>query len=268
MNLPVAQEARIFKPGNQAQHACLLAKLQVILKSDQVVGIGAQIFLAQLHHRIRNASGARIFQSDRLHGAEAQRVAAAPRDLFDRQAALEVVQLLPVAFFDRLRRDQRIVEAVVLFSRHRAVDVVGRAFVVACRQIHLRHVDGIGFDDGADRIVEEQVRSPAQSPNFPRKRVRGQRAGGNDRDLIFVNLRNFFATYRDQRLARNSFGHPAANVARSTASACPAGTAQSRAISSSNDPARRISSFSSQGAVFSLSDFREFEQTSSAKSAV
>ena len=60
----------------------------------------------------------------------------------------------------------------------------------------------------------------------------------------------------------------AAKVARSTASACPAGTAHSRAISISNDPARRISSFSSQGAVFSISDFREFEQTSSAKSPV
>jgi len=48
----------------------------------------------------------------------------------------------------------------------------------------------------------------------------------------------------------------------------PAGTAHSRAISSSSEPARRISSFSSQGAVFSLSDFSELEQTSSAKSPV
>jgi hypothetical protein len=60
----------------------------------------------------------------------------------------------------------------------------------------------------------------------------------------------------------------AAKRVRSTASACPAGTAHSRAMSSSSDPARRISSFSSQGAVFSLSDLREFEHTSSAKSEV
>ena len=59
-----------------------------------------------------------------------------------------------------------------------------------------------------------------------------------------------------------------ANSSRSTASACPAGTAVWRAISISNEPARRISSFSSQGAVFSLSDFSELEQTSSAKFAV
>ena len=59
----------------------------------------------------------------------------------------------------------------------------------------------------------------------------------------------------------------AENAVRSTASAWPAGTAQARAISRSNDPARRISSFNSQGAVFSLSDFSEFEHTSSANSA-
>ena len=40
------------------------------------------------------------------------------------------------------------------------------------------------------------------------------------------------------------------------------------AISSSSDPARRISSFSSHGAVFSEADFSEFEHTNSAKSAV
>jgi len=55
---------------------------------------------------------------------------------------------------------------------------------------------------------------------------------------------------------------------RSTARACPAGTEVSRAMSISRDPARRISSLRSQGAVFSLSDLSEFEQTSSAKSEV
>jgi hypothetical protein len=57
----------------------------------------------------------------------------------------------------------------------------------------------------------------------------------------------------------------AEKAVRSTARAWPAGTAHWRAISISNEPARRISSFSSQGAVFSESDLRELEQTSSAK---
>ena len=60
MNLAVAQEARILQPGNQPQHSRLLAKLQVILKSDQVVGIRAQILLPQLHDGVRHLAGARI----------------------------------------------------------------------------------------------------------------------------------------------------------------------------------------------------------------
>ena len=55
VNLPVAQEARILESGDQAQDAGLLAELQMILKSDEVVGIGAQIFLAQLHDCVRHS---------------------------------------------------------------------------------------------------------------------------------------------------------------------------------------------------------------------
>ncbi len=77
-----------------------------------------------------------------------------------------------------------------------------------------------------------------------------------------------YAPHRNARSREIASVTRAANVTRSTAKAWPAGTAHSRAISSSNEPARRISSFSSHGAVFSLSDFSEFEHTSSAKSAV
>ena len=116
MDLAVAQEAGMLEAGDQAQHAGLLAEFEVILKADEVVGIGAQIFLAQLHGRIRDSSGARIFQADRLHGAEAQRVAAAARDLFDGQAAFEVVQVLPIFLLDGLRGDERVIESVVFIA--------------------------------------------------------------------------------------------------------------------------------------------------------
>ena len=125
MDLPITQEAGVFEPGNQTQDTCLLAEFQMILETDQVVGIGPQILLPQLHRCVRNAPGSRIFQSDRLHGAEAQSVAAAPGDLFDGQAAFKVIQLLPFTLFDRLCCQQGIVEAVVFFPRHGAVDVIG-----------------------------------------------------------------------------------------------------------------------------------------------
>src|ERR1700680_5139642 len=39
MDLPIAQEARVFESRNQPQNARLLAKFQMILESAQVVGI-------------------------------------------------------------------------------------------------------------------------------------------------------------------------------------------------------------------------------------
>jgi len=58
------------------------------------------------------------------------------------------------------------------------------------------------------------------------------------------------------------------NSTRSTARAWPAGTAVASASARRMEPARRISCLRSQGAVFSDSDLRELEQTSSAKSEV
>ena len=58
------------------------------------------------------------------------------------------------------------------------------------------------------------------------------------------------------------------NSTRSTASAWPAGTAVSSAMRNSAEPARRISCFSSHGAVLGDSLFSELEQTSSPKSVV
>src|SRR5579863_2959969 len=104
MNLPVAEKASVLQSWDHAQHAGLLAKLQMILEADQVVGIGAKIFLTQLNYGVGHSPGTWIYQSDGLHGTKAQRVTAAARDLFDGQAALKIIQLLPITLLDRLRR--------------------------------------------------------------------------------------------------------------------------------------------------------------------
>src|SRR5437868_1855066 len=101
MDLAIAQEASVFKAGNQTQHARLLAEFQMVLEADQVIGIRPQILLPQLHRGIRYAPGAWIFQPDRFHGAETQSVAAPPRNLLDGKTTFEIVQLLPLALFDR-----------------------------------------------------------------------------------------------------------------------------------------------------------------------
>ena len=94
MHLPEAQELGVLQSRDHPQHALLFAEAHVILESHQVEAARARVFAAKLHHGVGPAAGARIGQSHRLHRPEAQRVASAPRDLFDRQAGFEVVDAI------------------------------------------------------------------------------------------------------------------------------------------------------------------------------
>ena len=108
---------------------------------------------------------------------------------------------------------------------------------------------------------------------FGGKRGAGERAGGENDErvgLVGVERGDLFAVDGD------AWGSDAVmraatrreNSTRSTARAWPAGTALASASARRIEPARRISCLRSHGAVFSDSDLRELEQTSSAKSAV
>src|SRR5215813_4607508 len=123
MNLAVTKEAAVLKSRNQAEHACLVCESQMILKSDQIVRIRAQIFLSQLDDRVGLSASPGITQANGFHRSKAQCVAASAGNLLDWQTSLEVVEFLPIALVDRLRRYQCIIEAVILFASHRAVDV-------------------------------------------------------------------------------------------------------------------------------------------------
>ena len=71
MDLTVAEKAGVLEAGDQAQHTGLVSEFQVVLETNQVVGIGAKVFLTQLHYRMRGPAGARVTQTYRLHGPEA-----------------------------------------------------------------------------------------------------------------------------------------------------------------------------------------------------
>ena len=94
-------ELRLLEPGNQAEHARLVAPLDLGLEPDEAEVIAGEIVLPQLHGRVRRPAGARIDEADRLHRSEAQRVAAAVRHDLDGQAALEEPLLVEVV--DRCR---------------------------------------------------------------------------------------------------------------------------------------------------------------------
>src|SRR6185312_16743672 len=109
----------------------------MILKTNQIVGIGPQILAAKLYDRIRHFSRSGILQSNWLHRSVTQSVPSTPGNLLNWQASFEVVELLPFVCLDGLRRNQRIVKAVIFLFAERAVDVIGRSFVVAGREVHL-----------------------------------------------------------------------------------------------------------------------------------
>ena len=268
VNLAVAKEFGLLQPGNQAQNPCLLAEFQVVLEADQVVGVGAKVLAAQLHHRLGHLAGARIAQAYGLHGAEAQRIPAAPRQFLDRQAAFEVFQLLPFLAFDCLGGDEGIVEAVVFLFRHGAVDVIGGAFVVAGGKVDALHVDGVGFDDGADGVVKGELAAAGEPGDLGAKGGRGERSGGDDGELLGIERRNLFPVNGDAAFLLDGASHQSRKFHPVDSQGVPAGTALASAQLSRAEPARRISCLSSQGAVFSLSDLSELEQTNSAKSAV
>ena len=90
------RELGILEAGDGAEDAHLLGMLQLGLEADHVVERAQRIVLAKLDHRI--GLGRRIVgigQAHRLHRAVPQRLGAALRHDFDRQAAVEIGRALP-----------------------------------------------------------------------------------------------------------------------------------------------------------------------------
>ena len=212
MNLPIAQEASIFQSRNQPQHARLFAKLQVVLKTDQIIAVGAQVFFAQLHNGPGSFAGAGIAQADGLHRAKAQGVAAAASQNLNRQAAFEIIGFFPLFALGGLSGKQRIQEAVELRAVHGAVDVVGGSLVPARGHIDAVHVDGVGLNYGRDRVVEGQAAGACDALNLSAQGIGGQRAGGENCTLravlVLVQSGDFLANDANARLGGDRLGNP------------------------------------------------------------
>ena len=130
--------------------------LQLGLEADHVPQRAERIVLAQLHHGMGPLRLARIAQADRLHRSEAQRLRAARRHHFDRQAAFEIGRgLFPFLEIGLLAGEQRGDEGVILVGVHRTVDVV-RAVALVVARLHPADVeiDGLAMHDGRDGVEE------------------------------------------------------------------------------------------------------------------
>src|SRR5947209_5752437 len=95
---------------------------------------------------------------------------------------------------------QGIAKPVVFFLVQGTIDVIGGAFAVARRKIYARHVNGIGFDDRADRVVEIKVAGTGEAGNLVGESIGSQRTGGDDSDLFgisFIDASDLFANNFD-----------------------------------------------------------------------
>src|SRR3954469_18543719 len=101
MYLSESQELGIREPGNHPEDPFLFRKLQMILKTNNVVARLHQVFLAQLDYGV-GAARCRMFEPHRPHRAKAQRVLAAPREFLDGQARFEITGLLEFVDSDTL----------------------------------------------------------------------------------------------------------------------------------------------------------------------
>ncbi len=92
-----------------------------------------------------------------------------------------------------LRVQQFVDETLVLLAVERAVEVIVGAvggFAVARGPEGDAGVDGLGIDDGADAVVEEQAAGAGQARDLPGQRFAGERAGGDDDDGVFAEARS------------------------------------------------------------------------------
>src|SRR5712692_3775290 len=114
MNLPEANEFSLFESGNQTKHTFLLAELEMVLKTNQVVAVRKHILLSELHDGERLPISARIAKTNRFHRTVTQCVSAASRKLFDGQSTREVHRLFELVRRNRFGGEQRLIEPAVL----------------------------------------------------------------------------------------------------------------------------------------------------------
>jgi hypothetical protein len=118
-----AEKLRVLKARDHPKDALLLRVAEPRLEADHVPHLPRAVLHAELDHGVRAAAGPRILEADRLHRAEAERIAAALGHLLNRHAAFEVGHLVEVVRRRLVGSRQRVDERLVLLARHRAVEV-------------------------------------------------------------------------------------------------------------------------------------------------
>src|SRR3989454_4230868 len=210
VHLAEARKFRALEAGDHPEHPDLLGELEMILEADHRVKAGRQVVLPELHDGERLFACARVDEADRLHRAECERLTTTAGHLLDRQAPLEVEDLLLELVRRRLGRPQEgLVEAGVLGLGWRAVEVILAPLAVARCPEHLRQVDRVGIHDGRDRADEAEVFAASYAGGRGRYRLAGQGASGKDARPLVRDRPGFIAQDAHLRERLNRLGDAA-----------------------------------------------------------
>ena len=177
-----ARELGRLQAGDHAEDARLFGVFQLGLKADHIVERAQLVVLAQLDHRMRAISSARVAQAHRLHRPEAQGFGAAGRCHLDRQAALEIGRVLfPILELALLALEKCRHEGLVLVPIQRAIDIVRPVPLVVARLEpgHLK-IDAVLVNNRRDGIEKGQLVFAGERRDGLRKGRRSQRPGGDD----------------------------------------------------------------------------------------
>src|ERR1700682_690787 len=172
----------------------------MILEAHKAVRVRQQIFLSQLHDRVRFTTGAWSGKADWLHRAEAQGMNTAPSCLFDWQTGLK-----PARLFEALQRNtiggyQRLVETSILCLIKGTIQIIVASFVVARRPKGNLCIYRIGRDDRRDGVVEIKLIAAGQLHDFCGQGFGRKRSGGNNAYLIVRDAGYFFTNQFNARV--------------------------------------------------------------------
>src|SRR5262245_22360025 len=121
MHLPEPNELSLFQARYEVENPLLLGKLELVLTTDEVEAVAAQIFAAKLQNCVWQLATARIAQPDGFERPVTQRLFAATRKLFQRRTA-EEVEPIELVLETPFGRKQCITERVILSTIHRTVE--------------------------------------------------------------------------------------------------------------------------------------------------
>ena len=145
-----------------------------------------------------------VSQTHGLQGAEGQGVVAAAGQNFHSQTAFEHQLFLEIVHLRQLGGDQRLIEGVVFFPGHGAVQIIRALFISGCPEGPV-HVDGLRGDDGRGRIEKVQGGKMRQGGERVGEGGVGERAGGHDAGG--VRQRGYQAMlHGNQRMGRQTAG--------------------------------------------------------------